>query len=95
MVRDYYSAAPGGTDEAWAMLGPGMQQQGRDRYDAFWRGIESVDVRSAQATSSSNSVQVTLVYHSTDGTRSTEHKVEGLVESDDGSYLIDSDEPAG
>jgi len=95
MVRDYYAAAPGGTDEAWAMLGPRMQEIGRGRYDAFWRTIESVDVRSAQATPGSDSVQVTLVYHTRDGGMSTEHKVERLVESDDGSYLIDSDQPAG
>ena len=95
LVRDYYAAAPGGTDKAWSMLGPGMQRQGRDRYDAFWRTIDSVDVRSANASPGSDSVQVTLVYHTSDGRTSTEHKVEGLVESDDGSYLIDTDEPAG
>ena len=94
MVRDYYAAAPGGTDEAWAMLGPKMQSIGRDRYDSFWSSIESVEVRSAEATPGSNSVEVTLVYRTTDGGRSTERKVEGLVESDDGGYLIDSDEPA-
>jgi eukaryotic-like serine/threonine-protein kinase len=93
LVRDYYDAAPGGTDEAWAMLGPGMQEQGRDRYQAFWRTIDSVDVQSAKATPGSDSVQVTLVYHTSDGRTSTEHKVEGLVESG-GDYLIDSDEPA-
>jgi eukaryotic-like serine/threonine-protein kinase len=95
MVRDYYATAPGGTDEAWAMLGPQMQAQGRDRYDGFWRTIKSVDVQSAQATPGSDSVRVTLVYHLTDGSRSTEHKVEGLVKSDDGDYLIDTDEEAG
>jgi eukaryotic-like serine/threonine-protein kinase len=95
LVRDYYAAAPGGTDKAWAMLGPGMQEQGRERYDAFWRTIESVDVQSADVAQGSDSVQVTLIYHTSDGRTSTEHKVEGLVESDDGGYLIDSDEPAG
>jgi hypothetical protein len=95
MVRDYYASAPGGTDEAWAMLGPSMQRIGRGRYDAFWRTIESVDVRSAEATPDGDSVQVTLVYHTSDGGTSTERKVERLVESDDGSYLIDSDQPAG
>jgi serine/threonine protein kinase len=95
LVRDYYAAAPGGTDEAWAMLGPGMQEQGRERYDAFWRTIKSVDVQSAAVAPGSDSVQVTLVYHTSDGRTSTERKVEGLVESDNGGYLIDSDEPAG
>ena len=94
LVRHYYATAPGGTDEAWAMLGPGMQAQGRSRYDAFWRSIESVEVQSADTTPGSDSVLVTLVYHTSDGRRSTERKVEGLVKSHDGGYLIDSDEPA-
>jgi hypothetical protein len=95
LVRDYYAAAPGGTDEAWAMLSPTMQGMGRERYDDFWRTIQAVDVQSAEASPGSDSVQVTLVYHSTDGRTSTERKVESLVDSGDGSYLIDSDEPAG
>ncbi|MET0840431.1 MAG: protein kinase [Marmoricola sp.] len=95
LVRDYYAAAPGGTDEAWAMLGPGMQEQGRDNYDSFWRSIEAVDVQSVETTPGSDTVNVSLVYRTNDGRTSTERKVEGLVESDDGGYLIDSDEPAG
>lgn len=92
-VRDYFAQAPGGTDEAWAMLGPSLQQQGRSSYDAFWRGIESVEVRSATASPSGDNVDVTLVYRSTDGATSTERKREGLVEQGDG-YLLDTDTPA-
>ena len=94
-VRDYYAAAPGGSDAAWAMLGPGEKQQGRDRYDAFWRTIDSVDVRSVHATSGSDSVDATLIYHESNGRTSTEHKVEGLIDQGHGSYLIDTDRPAG
>ena len=91
-VRDYYAAAPGGTDEAWAMLGPDLKSQGRGAYDGFWRGIESVDVQSAEANG--NTVDVTLVYRSTDGTTSTERKREGLVPDGDGGWLLNTDEPA-
>ncbi len=48
-VRSYFEKAPGGTDEAWAMLGPSLKEQGRGSYNAFWRGIESVEVESVNA----------------------------------------------
>jgi hypothetical protein len=92
-VRDYYAAAPGGSDAAWARLGPSLKQQGRARYDAFWRTISSVQVTSARA--SGDTVAVTLVYRRRDGTTSTERKVETLVEDGRGGYLIDTDRPAG
>jgi serine/threonine protein kinase len=93
-VRDYYEKAPGGSDEAWAMLGPGLQEQGRGAYDGFWRTIESVEVLSARAEKGSNEVAVTLRYRSTDSRVSTENKVETLVDDGDG-FLLESDEPAG
>ena len=49
-VRSYFEKAPGGTDEAWAMLGPSLKEQGRASYNGFWRGIESVEVESVNAT---------------------------------------------
>lgn len=95
VVRDYYAAAPGGSDEAWALLGPSLKAQGRAAYDRFWRGIESVDVQQVEATEGSDQVRVRLVYTRTDGSTSTENKVEGLVGDGDGGYLIDTDRPAG
>ena len=94
-IRDYYAKAPGGTDEAWAMLGPGMKSQGRDRYLGFWRTIKCVDVREAHAAADKRTVDVTLVYRTTDGRTSTEHKREELSTTDDGGYRIESDVPAG
>jgi hypothetical protein len=94
-VRDYYATAPGGTDAAWAMLGPGEQDQGRGAYDGFWRTIRSVDVLSARARPGSDSVDVTLTYHTTDGRLSTERKREGLIRSSGGGYLLNSDVAAG
>ena len=94
-VRDYYAAAPGGTDRAWAMLGPGEKGQGRGAYDRFWRTIRSVDVVSARARPGASSVDVTLVYRTTSGGTSTERKREGLVPDGNGGYLLQSDVPAG
>ena len=93
-VRDYYAAAPGGTDEAWNMLGPSLQEQGRESYDSFWRRIESAEVKSATATPETDTVEITVTYRTTDGRVSTERKREGLVPSDDGGYLLDTDVPA-
>jgi len=93
-VRDYYSRAPGGTDEAWAMLGPSLQGQGRASYDSFWRRIASVQVESATASEGSDTVEVILMYRKTDGRTSTERKREGLVKGSDGDYLLDTDTPA-
>ncbi len=90
-VRSYFEKAPGGTDEAWAMLGPSLKEQGRASYDGFWRDIESVEVQSAEANG--NTVDVTLVYNRTNGETSTERKQEGLVSDGDGGYLLDTDEP--
>jgi hypothetical protein len=94
LVREYYSVAPGGTDEAWAMLGPHERAQGRDAYDGFWGTVESVDVSNVQARPGSNEVAVTLTYRTTDGRVSTERKREGLIRDSEGGYLLDSDVPA-
>jgi serine/threonine protein kinase len=94
-VRDYYAEAPGGSDQAWAMLGPGEQAQGRDSYLGFWRTIKSVDVTDVRARSGSDTVDVTLTYRTTDGRVSTEHKRERLSTTATGGYLLESDAPAG
>jgi hypothetical protein len=88
-VRDYFEKAPGGTDEAWAMLGPSLKEQGRASYNGFWRDIESVEVQSAEANG--NTVDVTLVYNRTDNSTSRERKQEGLISDGNGGYLIDTD----
>jgi eukaryotic-like serine/threonine-protein kinase len=90
-VRGYFAAAPGGTDRAWAQLGPGEQAQGRGSYDGFWRTIASVDVRDIQPATGADSVDLTLTYHKTDGESSTERHRLDLVRSRDGGYLIDDD----
>ncbi len=93
-VRDYYAKAPGGSDEAWAMLSPRMQAMGRERYLGFWRTIESVDVRDVRVAPNEDTVEVTLVYRTTDGRTSTEHKREELSTTSSGGYEIEADVPA-
>jgi serine/threonine protein kinase len=94
-LRDYFSKAPGGTDEAWAMLGPREQAKagGRDSFNGFWRTIQSVGVGNV-VSAGSNSVEATLTYRKTDGGVSTERHRLDLVRSD-GGYLIDNDQQAG
>jgi len=93
-LRDYFAKAPGGTDAAWAMLGPGEKAQGRDSYDRFWRTIRSVDVSQVDTTDGGSNPVATLSYHTTDGRDSTERKRIELIRQD-GQYLINSDVPAG
>jgi serine/threonine protein kinase len=90
-IRDYYAKAPGGSDEAWNMLAPAMQSMGRDRYFGFWRTIRSVEVREVHPSSDGKTVDVTLVYRTTDGQTSTERKREVLGATDGGGYQIESD----
>ena len=92
-LRDYFTKAPGGTDAAWAMLGPGERAQGRDAYNRFWRTISSVDVSGVTSTGGRTSVEATLTYRKTNGEVSTERHRLGLVRSADGDYLIDTDAP--
>jgi hypothetical protein len=93
-LRDYYAAAPGGTDAGWSRLGPGEKAQGRASYDGFWRTIDSVDVADVRPVDK-DSVEVTLTYHKRDGGTSRERQRVDLVRSPDGGYLINNDEPAG
>jgi len=89
-LRDYFSKAPGGTDEGWALLTPRYQREvGRGSYDGFWRTIRSVDVGRA-SDAGSNTVDATLTYTRNDGSTTTEQHRLSLVRSG-GGYLIDGD----
>jgi eukaryotic-like serine/threonine-protein kinase len=89
-LRDYFSKAPGGTDEGWALLTPRYQREvGRGSYDGFWRTIRSVDVGRA-SDAGGNTVDATLTYTRSDGSTTTEQHRLSLVRSD-GGYLIDGD----
>ncbi len=90
-IREYFAAAPGGSDEAWARLGPNRREQGRASYDRFWRTIESVDVADIEPVPGTDSVDLTVTYHLTSGGVSTERQRLDLVRSGDGGFLIDND----
>ena len=94
-LRGYFAAAPGGTDEGWAQLGPGEQAQGRASYNRFWRGIASVGVSDVRRVGGTGSVVATLTYRTTSGRVSVERKRLDLIRSADGGYLIDGEAPAG
>ncbi len=89
-LDDYFSKAPGGTDEGWALLTPSYQAQvGRSSYDGFWRTISSVSVSNV-TDAGGDAVEATLAYTKGSGGTTTErHRIE-LVPSGDG-YLIDGD----
>jgi serine/threonine protein kinase len=89
-VRGYFGDVTQNRDATWAQLTPRMQEAagGRDGYEEFWSGIESVDVRNLKADADRLTASVTLVYQKTDGDKSTERKVLTLVE-DGGNLLID------
>lgn len=94
-LRAYFASAPGGTDKGWAQLGPTEQAQGRASYDAFWSGIESVDVGDIQPVRGTDSVDTTLTYRKTNGQTSTERKRFDLTRSGNGGYLINDEQPLG
>jgi eukaryotic-like serine/threonine-protein kinase len=94
-LRRYFAVAPGGTAAGWSLLGPGEKAQGRGPYNAFWRGISSVDVRDIRPLRGSNSVELTITYHETNGSTSTERQRLDLVRSSHGGYLINNDDVIG
>jgi hypothetical protein len=96
-VRGYFSDVTQDRDKTWEQLSPRMQDDagGRDGYEEFWSGIESVDVRNLQGDGEGLSATVTLVYQKQGGDRSTERKEYSFVQAPDGSLLIDQERNAG
>jgi cytoskeletal protein RodZ len=92
-LRSYFSQAPGGSDQAWAMLTPRFQSEvGRGSYNGFWRTVQSVSVSNV-TPAGPNAVLATLTYRTNGGGTSTERHRLDLARSG-GSYLIDDDNPA-
>ncbi len=94
-LRDYFSVAPGGTDAAWARLGPRERAQGRASYDRFWQGIRSVQVTDVRPVAGTDLVDATVTYRTTDGAVSVERKRFSMLRSESGGYLIDAEQPIG
>jgi hypothetical protein len=94
-LRDYFSAAPGGTDAAWARLGPREKAQGRASYDRFWQGIRSAQVADVEPVAGTDFVDATVTYRTTDGAVSVERKRFSMLRSGSGEYLIDGEQSIG
>ncbi len=89
-VTDYYAIMPGNPDVGWTRLSPKFQQSpanGRDYYNSYWSGIESV--RASQASGQGSTVEVTLDISFKDGRVAHERHRYGLV-NQDGRWLIDT-----
>jgi eukaryotic-like serine/threonine-protein kinase len=94
-LSDYFSVAPGGTDAAWARLGPRERAQGRASYDRFWQGIRSVQVTDVRPVAGTDFVDATVTYRTTEGAVSVERKRFSVLRSESGGYLIDAEQPIG
>ncbi len=90
VVSDYYALLPQHPGNAWPRLGPQLQAQGQQNYDAAWAQIADVTVFSPPATTGDNTVHVGIELTKPDGTRVKEfHQLGLLVE--DGAPLINTD----
>ena len=88
-VKKYYTLVPKHLDDAWELLGPSLQSQGEERYQAFWKQIDDVKVI-GEPVQSGATVVVTLQF-TKDGKKSTEMHVLGMVANSDGDALINTD----
>ncbi|WP_207920205.1 serine/threonine-protein kinase [Saccharopolyspora aridisoli] len=88
-VKKYYKLVPKDLDEAWELLGPSLQSQGKERYQAFWKQIDDVKIIGEPVQSGAN-VVVTLQF-TKDGKKTTEMHVLGMVANTDGDALINTD----
>ncbi|MDI2028931.1 serine/threonine-protein kinase [Saccharopolyspora sp. TS4A08] len=88
-VKKYYNLVPDDLDEAWELLGPSLQSQGKERYEAFWKQIDDVKIIGEPMQSGAN-VVVTLQF-TKDGNKSVEMHVLGMVANTDGDALINTD----
>jgi eukaryotic-like serine/threonine-protein kinase len=79
-------------DDTFARLTPRMQQSsgGRDGYEDFWSGIESVDVGDLEADAEEGTVTVGLSFKPREGDESDERHRLTVVPDGDG-WLIDTD----
>jgi serine/threonine protein kinase len=89
-LKTYFEEAPGGSDEAWAQLGPREKQVGRSSFNGFWRTIESAQVRDVVAGDAADTVEATIRYRYANGKVVEERQRLELIRSG-GEYLIDDD----
>ncbi|MDA3647393.1 serine/threonine protein kinase [Saccharopolyspora indica] len=89
VVTKYYSLVPKKVDQAWKLLGPKLQEQGKDSYEAFWKTIDAVQII-GKPVRSGTSVFVTLQF-TKDGKKLTEQHSLGMVTTQSGQPLINTD----
>ncbi len=94
-VQTYYGLLPDQLDEAYAYLGPGVQDQagGRAGYENFWSAYAEVEAENVQAVGTT--VTLTIVYTNPDGTTFPEPYTLEMGTADDGSILILSSQIGG
>ena len=93
-IEDYYKdvTKENQRDDTFARLTPRMQQAsgGREGYESFWSGIESVEVGEVDADAEEGTVRATLTFKPRDGDTSRERHTLTVVPDGEG-WLIDSD----
>jgi len=87
-VQTYYGLLPDQLDEAYAYLGPGVQDQagGRAGYENFWSDYAEVEAENVQAAGTT--VTLTIVYTRPDGSTFPEPYTLEMGTAEDGRILI-------
>ncbi len=87
-VSSYYAMMPGSRDAGWNRLSAAYQNKtGRPSYDRWWGSISSVSAAEIAATGPAT-VEATILYNFTDGSRRRERHRYTLV-NQNGAWLID------
>jgi serine/threonine protein kinase len=91
-VTTYYHLVPNQLDKSWQLLGPSLQAMGLDKYKAFWTTIKDVKILGQPTLENGDQVVLaTLQFTTKDGRVSRELHALGMVQSQDGKPLINSD----
>jgi eukaryotic-like serine/threonine-protein kinase len=89
-IAEYYTLLPDNTGQAWTLLGPAMQAQGREQYETFWRDVKDLRIHTAPQVSG-NTVTVEIEYTRESRGRIREtHQHSMLLQND--TPLINSDQ---
>ena len=94
-VYDYYGLLPSQLDEAYAFLGPDVQDQsnGRDGFENYWSGYSEVEASNVHAEGTT--VTLTIIYTRHDGSTFTEPYILEMGTAEDGRILIMHSEYGG
>ena len=88
-VKKYFSLVPKKTDKAWQLLGPQLKSQGKEKYEEFWDEIDDVKIVGEPIMVGSNVVVV--LQYTKDDEKIIEQHVLGIVATEDGKPLINTD----